>query len=96
MVHGYYAAPNKGGKMASKLVNHFHSRSAGAIAVVLAFASFLSASEVNAQQIKIVALGGSSTYGQGVSRTEAYPAKLEAALRAKGHQRDGHQRRHQR
>jgi acyl-CoA thioesterase-1 len=70
--------------MASKLVNRFHGLKAGGIAIVLAFASFLCASDVNAEQIKIVALGGSSNYGQGVSRTETYPAKLEAALRAKG------------
>lgn len=35
-------------------------------------------------QVRIVALGGSSTAGQGVSSSEAYPAKLQAALRARG------------
>jgi acyl-CoA thioesterase-1 len=64
------------------LVNYF--RSHWAAAAVLALAAVFAASDASAQQIKIVALGGSSTYGQGVSRTEAYPAKLEAALRAKG------------
>lgn len=34
----------------------------------------------------IVALGASNTYGKGVARNEAYPAQLEALLRAKGHQ----------
>lgn len=38
-----------------------------------------------AQTIKIVAFGGSSTYGQGLERYDAYPANLEKALRAKGH-----------
>jgi acyl-CoA thioesterase-1 len=33
----------------------------------------------------IVALGASNTYGKGVSRNEAYPAQLEALLRARGH-----------
>jgi len=33
----------------------------------------------------IVALGASNTYGRGVARGEAYPAQLEALLRAKGH-----------
>ena len=33
----------------------------------------------------IVAFGASHTYGKGVSRTEAYPAQLEALLRARGH-----------
>jgi acyl-CoA thioesterase I len=32
----------------------------------------------------IVALGASNTYGKGVARNEAYPAQLEAMLRAKG------------
>jgi acyl-CoA thioesterase I len=38
-----------------------------------------------AQPIRIVAFGGSSTYGQGVERYDAYPARLEKALRAKGY-----------
>src|SRR5262249_62044821 len=33
----------------------------------------------------IVALGASNTYGKGVSRSEAYPAQLEALLRARGY-----------
>ncbi len=32
----------------------------------------------------IVALGASNTYGKGVTRNQAYPAQLEAILRAKG------------
>ena len=32
----------------------------------------------------IVALGASNTYGKGVARNQAYPAQLEAILRAKG------------
>jgi acyl-CoA thioesterase I len=45
----------------------------------------LSATAAVAQPIKIVAFGGSSTYGQGVEHYDAYPAKLEKALRAKGY-----------
>jgi acyl-CoA thioesterase-1 len=45
----------------------------------------LSATAAVAQPIKIVAFGGSSTYGQGLERYDAYPAKLEKALRAKGY-----------
>jgi acyl-CoA thioesterase I len=41
---------------------------------------FLSA----AQAATIVALGASNTFGKGVSRGQAYPAQLEALLRAKG------------
>ena len=37
-----------------------------------------------AASITIVALGASNTYGKGVARNEAYPAQLEAMLRAKG------------
>jgi acyl-CoA thioesterase-1 len=33
----------------------------------------------------IVALGSSNTYGRGVARAEAYPAQLEALLRARGY-----------
>ncbi|MGA7805132.1 GDSL-type esterase/lipase family protein [Bradyrhizobium sp.] len=32
----------------------------------------------------VVALGASNTYGKGVARSEAYPAQLQAILRAKG------------
>ncbi|HKU05289.1 MAG TPA: GDSL-type esterase/lipase family protein [Bradyrhizobium sp.] len=32
----------------------------------------------------LVALGASNTYGKGVARNQAYPAQLEAILRAKG------------
>jgi acyl-CoA thioesterase I len=36
-------------------------------------------------EIRIVAFGTSATFGKFLPRNEAYPAKLEAALRAKGH-----------
>src|ERR1700732_2294432 len=32
----------------------------------------------------VVALGASNTYGKGVARNQAFPAQLEAILRAKG------------
>jgi acyl-CoA thioesterase-1 len=32
----------------------------------------------------VVALGASNTFGKGVSRSQAYPAQLEALLRARG------------
>jgi acyl-CoA thioesterase-1 len=37
-----------------------------------------------AQAATVVALGASNTFGKGVSRSQAYPAQLEALLRAKG------------
>jgi len=38
-----------------------------------------------AAAVRIVALGASNTYGKGVERAQAYPAQLEALLRARGH-----------
>jgi acyl-CoA thioesterase I len=37
-----------------------------------------------AVQIHIVALGASNTYGKGVARGQAFPAQLQAMLRARG------------
>ena len=37
-----------------------------------------------ADATEIVALGASNTYGMGVERDEAYPARLQRLLRAKG------------
>jgi acyl-CoA thioesterase-1 len=37
-----------------------------------------------AQAATVVALGASNTFGKGVARAQAYPAQLEALLRAKG------------
>jgi acyl-CoA thioesterase-1 len=37
-----------------------------------------------AQAATVVALGASNTFGKGVARSQAYPAQLEALLRAKG------------
>src|ERR1700736_4658438 len=38
----------------------------------------------SANAATVVALGASNTYGKGVERDQAYPAQLEAILRAKG------------
>jgi acyl-CoA thioesterase-1 len=37
-----------------------------------------------AQAATVVALGASNTFGKGVSRSQAYPAQLEALLRGRG------------
>jgi len=50
------------------------------LAVVGAILSFGSADAAT-----IVALGASNTFGKGVARNQAYPAQLEAILRARGH-----------
>ena len=49
--------------------------------VTLAFAAFLGSGGASAQ---VVALGASNTEGYGVGSSSAYPAQLEAMLRAKG------------
>lgn len=38
-----------------------------------------------AEPIKIVAFGGSNTFGKNLSRSAAYPGQLEELLRSKGH-----------
>lgn len=50
------------------------------LALVGAMLSFGSADAAT-----IVALGASNTFGKGVARNQAYPAQLEALLRARGH-----------
>ena len=55
------------------------------LAAALCLAAMLSFSRADAASGTIVALGASNTYGKGVARNQAYPAQLEAILRAKGH-----------
>lgn len=50
----------------------------------LALLAALSLGVASADAATIVALGASNTYGKGVARNQAYPAQLEAILRAKG------------
>jgi len=50
------------------------------LALVCAMLSFGSADAAT-----IVALGASNTFGKGVARNQAYPAQLEAILRARGY-----------
>ena len=47
-------------------------------------AALLLATAGTAQAATVVALGASNTYGKGVARNQAYPAQLEALLRARG------------
>src|SRR5579871_2026863 len=56
--------------------------------VIAAFAvgmAMLGSTALNAAEISIVALGASNTAGKGVSPDQAFPAQLEAMLRAKGY-----------
>jgi acyl-CoA thioesterase-1 len=57
------------------------SKILGCLAMMAAIPSFAAAS---ADAATTVALGASNTYGKGVARNQAFPAPLEAILRAKG------------
>jgi acyl-CoA thioesterase-1 len=50
----------------------------------LAVVALLSPAFGMAHAATVVALGASNTFGKGVSRSQAYPAQLEALLRARG------------
>ncbi len=51
------------------------------LAVFLCLSGFIDAA---AHAATVVALGASNTYGKGVARNQAFPAQLEAILRANG------------
>ena len=61
-----------------------HLRSVAATFSLLAALLALSP-QARAETVRIVALGASNTYAQAVSTSEAWPAKLEAMLKAKGY-----------
>jgi acyl-CoA thioesterase I len=67
--------------------NHwgFRIRSAGVAVLIGLIAAFLATAPADAASGTVVALGASNTYGKGVARGQAYPAQLEALLRANGH-----------
>ena len=52
-------------------------------ALAISILTFVSAAQ--AEQIRIAAFGTSATYGRYLPRNDAYPAKLERVLRAKGY-----------
>jgi len=60
------------------------TRWSGTLAIALLAGTILGLGPVLAEAATIVALGASNTYGKGVARSQAYPAQLEAILRAKG------------
>ena len=60
--------------------------------ISIVIASMLPAPDAEAQQVSVVALGASNTYGKGRGKTpggvepsRAYPAQLQAMLKAKGY-----------
>lgn len=53
----------------------------GCLAVLAGLSNF---AVTSAHAATVVALGASNTYGKGVARNQAFPAQLEAILRAKG------------
>jgi acyl-CoA thioesterase-1 len=53
----------------------------GLLAILAATSNFAAAP---ASAATVVALGASNTYGKGVARNQAFPAQLEAILRARG------------
>ena len=56
----------------------------GGLGLLSILAAMFIFSSAPAAAATIVALGASNTYGKGVARNQAYPAQLEAILRAKG------------
>ncbi len=58
------------------------ARSRSAIALLGIIALLLASGMAHAATV--VALGASNTFGKGVARSQAYPAQLEALLRARG------------
>jgi acyl-CoA thioesterase-1 len=50
----------------------------------LAFLAAMSFETISVNAATIVALGASNTFGKGVTRDQAYPAQLQAILRARG------------
>ncbi len=59
--------------------------SGASLFVATALAALFAVGHASAATIRIVALGASNTYGKGVGSDAAWPAQLEAMLRAKGY-----------
>ncbi len=55
------------------------------LTAIVAFVIACGGEPAAAAQINIVVLGASNTYGKGVARNAAFPARLQAILRARGH-----------
>jgi len=60
---------------------NFRLKTLGCLVILAGISNFAAAP---ASAATVVALGASNTYGKGVARNQAFPAQLEAILRAKG------------
>jgi acyl-CoA thioesterase-1 len=60
------------------------SKISGRLLLAAAMTVLFAASQAGAASVRIVALGASNTAGKGVGAGSAWPAQLEAMLRAKG------------
>jgi acyl-CoA thioesterase-1 len=60
-------------------------RTISTLLAVIAVALACKSEPAAAAQVNIVVLGASNTYGKGVSRGAAFPAQLQAMLKARGH-----------
>ena len=73
----------KGGIMFATLNSYLLRRTLAALLFISAL--LIAAPERSrAASITVVALGTSDTYGKGVGRNEAYPARLQAKLKERG------------
>jgi acyl-CoA thioesterase-1 len=66
------------------MMNCRNCRLALAASIVTLLLALLFVADASAAPVKIVCIGSSNTVGVGVSTAEAYPAQIEAMLRAKG------------
>ena len=62
-----------------------HTARLGLLAAALFFALSFGVSRAEAEETVIVALGDSLTAGYGLPQDQSFPAQLEAALKARGH-----------
>lgn len=71
--------------MTGSVTNTAVSRRYTLLAFAVAFCALASPGITAAEPLRIVAFGDSLTAGYGLAKKEGFPAKLELALRAKGH-----------
>jgi acyl-CoA thioesterase I len=71
--------------MTGSVTNTAGSRRGLFLALAVAFCALVSPGTTAAEPLRIVAFGDSLTAGLGLAQTEAFPVRLEAALRAKGY-----------